>query len=372
MKKWILGIGIVVVLFIGGYLLLSFFAVKVIQSQIQKAVGPGFTLREVKVKPTHLSVKGLHYEGLATKKRYLQIEELRLYPAVLSFLKGPLRIRECSALKPSFFFYRTREGVLIGPWGLEKKEKREGGEEKKPGERESVSIRIDRFRIRKGAVDFEDMKMGEPPTQIRLRDLDLEIKDIQYPLRSARSPVELKGKMKGKGTDGELYVKGWMNFETSELETFFRAREIEVKTFEPYYRKRVSAEVESGYMDMDATIEVKERRVNAPGHLILNDLRIKEGEGTVFWIPAKTLISILKDKGNRIQVKFHVKGNMDDPRFSLREAILVRIGISLAQAIGVPVIGAGEALFKGAGKGTEELTEGLKTLEELFKKKEKK
>jgi hypothetical protein len=40
--------------------------------------------------------------------------------------------------------------------------------------------------------------------------------------------------------------------------------------------------------------------------------------------------------------------------------------------MGVPVIGAGEALFKGAGKGTEELTEGLKTLEELFKKKEKK
>ena len=346
MKKWILGVGIVVLLFIGVYLVLSFFAVRVIQSQIQKAIGPGFTLLEVKVRPTHLSIKGLQYEGLVTKKRYLQVEEVKVYPAVLSFLRGPLRIREFSALKPSFFFYRTREGDWIGPWGLEKKERKEGREEKpgekkpgekKPGEKEPVSIKIDRFRIQKGAVDFEDLKMGEPPTQIRLRDLDAEIKDIQYPLRSARSPIELKGKMKGKRKDGELYVKGWMNFETSDMETSFRAREIEVKTFEPYYRKRVSAEIESGDIDMDATIDLKERKINAPGQLILSELRIKEGEGTVFWVPAKTLISLLKRKENRIQVKFHVKGNMDDPQFSLREAILVRIAVSFAQAMGARV-----------------------------------
>jgi len=260
---------------------------------------------------------------------------------------------------------------LIGPLTLEKREKK-GGDDKKPAEKESVSIKIDRIRIYKGSVDFEDMKTGEPPTQIRLRDLDLQIEDIQYPLRPARSPVELKGKMKGKTTDGDLYAKGWMNFETSDMETSFRARGIEVETFEPYYRKRVSAGIDSGHMDMDATIAIKERRIDAPGLLILNDLRIKEGEGTVFWIPAKTLVSVLKAKGNRIQIKFHVKGNMDDPQFSLRETILVRIAVSLAQALGVPTIGAGEALFKGAGKGTEELTEGLKTVEELLKKKEKK
>jgi hypothetical protein len=202
--------------------------------------------------------------------------------------------------------------------------------------------------------------------------LDAEIKDIQFPLRSARSPVEVKGKVKGKRKDGELYVKGWMNFETSDMETSFRAREIEVKTFEPYYRKRVSAEIESGDMDMDATIDLKERKINAPGQLILSDLRIKEGEGTVFWVPAKTLISLLKRKENRIQVKFHVKGNMDDPQFNFQETILVRIAVSLAQAMGIPVTEAGETLFKGAGKGTEGLTEGLKTLDELFKKKEKK
>jgi hypothetical protein len=364
MKKWILWIGILVLLFIGAYLVLSFFAVKVIQSQIQKVVGPGFTLREMRVKPTHLSVKDLHVEGLTTKKRYLQIEEMRVYPAVLSFLKGPLRVREIVALKPSLFFYQTREGVLIGPQPPEKKERKErkDGEEKRPEEKEPVSIKIDRFRIHKGSLDFEDMKTGEPPTQIKLRDLDLEIKDIQYPLRSTRSPVELRGKMKGKRTEGDLHAKGWLNFETSDMEISFKARGIEVQTFEPYYRKRVSAGVESGSMDMDATIEMKEKRIDASGQWIWSDLGIKEGEGTVFWIPAKTLVAALKGKGNRIQIKFHVKGNMNDPQFNLWEAVLTRIGISLVQALGLPVRGAGEALFKGAEKGTEE----------LLKKKEKK
>ena len=81
--------------------------------------------------------------------------------------------------------------------------------------------------------------MGEPPAQIRLRDLDFEIKDIQYPLASLHSPIELKGKMKGKKQEGSIDAKGWIDLKTMDLETSLKIREIEVKTFEPYYRKRV-------------------------------------------------------------------------------------------------------------------------------------
>ena len=78
MKKWFIVIGIVVVFFIGGYLGLSFYGVKLIQPQLQKLLGPGFTLTEINVKLTHLSIKGIQYEGLHTKKRYLWIEEAKI------------------------------------------------------------------------------------------------------------------------------------------------------------------------------------------------------------------------------------------------------------------------------------------------------
>lgn len=373
MKKWLIFIGIVAIIFIGGYFVLSFYAVKFIQARLQKVVGPGLTIAEINVRTTHLSARGIRYEDPQSKQRFLQIEEMRVYPALSSFLKGTLQIREWTIFRPYFFFYRSREGVLVGPWVTMEKEGK-GREISEKGETKGekpIHIKIDRLRIQKGSIDFEDMKAGETPGQIKLRELDLDIKDIQYPIVSAHSPIELKGKMEGRTKEGEIYTKGWIDLKTADLETSFKVREIDLKVFEPYYRKRVSAEIESGFMDMDAKIALKKRMIDAPGQLEIVDLRIKEG-GTVFWIPAKTLVSLLEKKGNRIKVQFHVKGNMDDPQFKLQETFLTRIGISMAENLGIPIKVVGETILEGSGKGAEGLVEGLKSIEELFKKKKEK
>ncbi len=373
MKKWLIVLGLIAILLVGGYLLLSFYAVKFIQAQIQKAIGPGFTIAQIKVKTTHLSINGIRFEDPRTKQKFLQIEEMRIYPDLPSFLKKRLQIREWIILKPSFFFYRTQEGVFIGPWVSIKKEEKSGeapGKEEKE-EGEAIHIKVNRLRIEKGSIDFDDMKAGETPGQIRLRDVGLKIENIEYPLVSSRSPIELKGKMKGKTKDGEIVTKGWIDLKTSDMETSLKIQGVELKVFEPYYRKRVSAEIESGHLKMDAHIAIKKRVIDTPGKLEVADLHVKE-EGTIFYIPAKTLLSRLKDKGNRVEVQFHVKGNLDDPRFKLQETFLMRIGIGLAEAIGLPIKAVGESLFEGSGKGSEGLAEGLRSIEELLKKREKK
>jgi len=138
MKKWFILAGTIAVIFIGGYLVLSFYAVKLIQSRLQKVIGSGFTVTEIKIKPTYLSTKGIQYEDLHSKQRFFQMEEVRIYPNPLSLLRGSLRIKEITILRPSFFFYRSREGVFVGPWvgmgtGPEEQEiseekKRKGGD----------------------------------------------------------------------------------------------------------------------------------------------------------------------------------------------------------------------------------------------------
>jgi len=373
MKKWFIIVGIVVILLIGGYLLLSFYAVKFIQARLQRVVGPGLTISEISVKPTHLSARGIRYEDPVSKRNFFLIEEIKIYPALASFLRGTLGVRECRILRPSFFFYRSREGDFTGPWITPEKERNEGGvsEDQKGEEREPVHMKIDKFRIRKGSVDFEDRKMGEPPAQIQLRELDLELKNIQYPFISSHSPVELKGKIIGRNKDGNIYSKGWLDLKTIDMETSFQVGGIEVKVFEPYYRKRVSAEIDSGSINMESKIALKNRIIEAPGHLELVDLHLKEG-GTVFWIPAKMLISFLKNNENRISVKFQVQGNLDDPQFNLQETILTRIAVSMAETLGIPIKVVGETLMKGTGKGAEGLIEGLRSIEKLFKEKKRK
>ena len=370
MRKWIILGGAVAILIIGGYFVLSFYAVKLIQPQLQKVMGPGLTFTEIKVKPTCLSAKGIRYEDPHSKQRFLQIEEVIIYPSLFSFLEKSLRIREVKLLQPSFFFYRSREGVFVGPWVTMKKEEGEKGiseaEEKK--RKESISIQIDRIRIEKGSIDFEDGKVGEPPAQIRLGEIEFEIRDLRYPLASSHSPIELKGKMKGKKQEGTISTKGWIDLRTMDLETSLEIRELEAETFKPYYRKKVSAEIDSGTIDLKSKITLKEKRIDVPGELNFIDLHIKEGGGTVFWIPAETLASLLEKKRNQVKVPFHVKGNLGDPQFNLQEAFLTRIAFSLAEALGLPVKSVGESISGDTGKGTE----GWRAIEELFKKKKEK
>jgi hypothetical protein len=370
MKKWFILIGIVLVLLIGGYFVLTFYAVKFIQPRLQTLMGAGFTLEGINLKTTYLSARGIQYEDPRSKQRFFQVEELRIYPSPLSLLKKSLHIKELTVLRPSFFFYRSREGRMIGPWVTTKKEGEEKEisekEEKKSGE--AVEVQIDRIRIQKGSIDFEDRKVGDPPSQMRWRELDFEIRDIRYPLTSLHSPVELKGKMKGKAQEGSITLKGWIDAKTMDMEISLKIREIEVKTFEPYYRKRVTAEIESGTLDMDSRIAVKEKRMDAPGELDLINFHIKEGGGAVFWIPAETLIPLLERRKYEIKVPFQVKGNLEDPKFNLQETFLMRFAFSLAEALGLPVKSVAESLFGEPEKGME----GLRSLEELFKKKKEK
>ena len=366
--------GIIALIFIGGYLALSFYAVKFVRIQLQNVMGPGLAVAEIKIKPTYLSAKGIEYKDPQSNRRIFKIEEMSIYPDIFSSLKGSLRIREWAIRQPSFFFSRSREGVLLGPWMSEKKEGKgkeisPKGEEKRG---EPIHIRIDRVRIEKGSFDFEDMKFGGPPANIGLRDLDMRIDDIQFPFISSHSPIQFKGKMNGREKAGKIDIKGWIDIKTMDMAISLDFQEIDVKMFEPYYRKQVSAEIESGTINMESKIAMEKRMIDAPGHLELVDLRIKEGGGTVLWIPAETLISLLRNKGNRIKAEFHVKGNLDNPQFNLQETFLTRIAISLAEALGFPIKVVGEDVAKDTGKGAEGLVEGVRSLEELFKKRKEK
>ncbi len=374
MKRWLIPIGILTGLLFGGYFILTFLAVKFIQPHVQKAIGPGFTLGEIKLKPTYLSAGGIQYEDPDSKQRFLQIEEIRVYPSLLSFLRGSLHLRKLTILQPSFFFYRSREGRMVGPWVRAKKESEakgaSEGKEEKSGE--PIEFRVDRIRIQKGSIDFEDRKVADPPAQIKLRDMDFEIRNIGYPITSVHSPVRLYAKMNGKGQEGSIDIEGWMDAKNMDMETSLKIQKVEVKTFEPYYRKRVTAEIESGAMDMDSKIAVKEGRIDAPGELDLINLHVKEGGGMVLWIPAETLVSLLEKKGHQIKVKFHVKGNMENPQFSLQETFLTQVAIAIAQALGVPIKVVGEEVLQGTLKGEKGPMEGLQSIEGLFQKKKEK
>lgn len=365
MKKWLIIIGIVAIVLVSAYLTLSFFAVRLIQGQIQKLIGPGLTIKWIKLKPTYLLVGGIRYENPNFKKIFLDIEKIMIYPDIFSLLKKSIKINRISIIKPYFIIYRSDQGKIFFPLpDIGTKEER-GDKEGRP---QPISIYIENIKVENGRIQFEDEKKITPPAKIRFDGLNLSINNIHYPFASTNSPITLQTKIKGENMDGSLETKGWINIKSMDLEADLKVRNIEIKIFEPYYRSKISAEIEKGYMNMDTKISLKNRFIDAPGEMEIVDLKIHEG-GAIFYIPAKILISRLKDRENRIKFKFRVSGNMDDPRFNINESLLTRIGLSLAETLGLPIKIVGEKIIEGTGVSAEKFIEGIKKIEELLKRK---
>jgi hypothetical protein len=217
MKKWVPILGIGLLLFLAGYFVLSFYAVKFINAELKESLGPGMAIGDVKVRVTYLAVRGVQYEDPKLKRKMFQIEEMRIYPALLSPLLGTLRIRECTMLRPAFTLVRSPDGVWVGPWvllermGKKREEKRDKTPDKKEREAKPFQIKMDRLRIRDGRVDIEDRKVSGPPALIQLREVNFDLEKIEFPLMSARSPLDFQGKLKGPKKDGAIASKGWMN-----------------------------------------------------------------------------------------------------------------------------------------------------------------
>jgi uncharacterized protein involved in outer membrane biogenesis len=336
MKTWFLLIGTILVLLVAAFFALSFYGVKFINAELHTVVVPNLTISEIALRPTHLLAKTVRYEEAKSGQSFVHIEALRIYPSLLDCLRGRIRIRELKLIRPSVFICRSRDGVIHAPWPREQEEgKRRGGDRGRQEER-SFRVEIDRLRIENGSIHFEDRR-SRGIAHVRLRDLEIELRHLQYPLTSAQSLLEGRGKFQGVTGDGEIHAKGWINLKTGDTETSFKANAIEVKVFEPYYRRRVSATIESGKMDLEARITVRQSRIDVPGKLGLTDLRVEEGEGTVLWLPAKTLVSVLREKGNRINIRFRVNGDLNDPRYDLQENLLTRVAIAMAEALGAPI-----------------------------------
>jgi hypothetical protein len=100
MKKWLLVIGLLMIVGTGGFLTLSFYGAKLLRTELQKSLGPGLHVTEIKVKLTHLSLREIRYDDPTLKKRFFEVEEIRIYPALLASLQGTVGIRKVLLLSP--------------------------------------------------------------------------------------------------------------------------------------------------------------------------------------------------------------------------------------------------------------------------------
>ena len=72
-------------------------------------------------------------------------------------------------------------------------------------------------------------------------------------------------------------------------------------------------------------------------------------------MPRQAVVAMMQDRRGRISVQFVLEGDINDPRFSLNENLMTRVGSSVAGVLGISL----EDLAKGVGSAGGSIAKGL-------------
>ncbi|MEZ5614088.1 MAG: DUF748 domain-containing protein [Rhodocyclaceae bacterium] len=346
--RWI-GVGLAVaallaVLAAGGL----YFGAKALKGKVEQALGPEAEIGAIRLGLTSVEVVKLRLKAPAgwPAADTLRAERIRIVPDLLALLSARVGISSIVVEGGYVSALRSADGKLRVVPGLL------GGKDAKKDAGEGLQVSIGAVELKDGVMEFFDATVRRPAHRIRLEALNARVTDLQLPGLAAKSDLHLDGVLKGVRNDGRIRVDGWMVFASRDSDIRNTLGGVDMIALQPYLLKAGEGSVRRGTLDLDLHSTIKANRLHAPGTLTMRGLELGSG-GTFMGMPRTALLGFMKDKADRISIKFVLEGKLDDPSFRLNEGFSTQVASSLGGVLGISL----EGLAKGAGsigqKGVE-------------------
>ena len=331
--KWWVPAG---VLLVGGVVLYQV-ALRQVRVGIEQALGARASVASLEIGWSGVVVSGLRVR--ADRPRWPADDELRadrvvIVPQLLSVFSDSWRVRSVRVEGAYVSVLRRRDGGLAVVPGLVRPAAEPSSSTGRP-------VRFGHIELVDASVDFFDASVRQPPHRLRFERLNAELDDLALPALDQRMAVDVQAVFKGPKRDGTLAVKGWVTAATRDADLKAAFAGVDLIALEPYLLRMHEAGVKRGTLDLDVHAKVAHNRLHAPGVVTLTDLELGTGGGllgTFAGVPRQAVVASLNRDG-RIELKFALEGHLDDPKFSINEALSLRIAAGLAESLGVSVGG---------------------------------
>lgn len=341
-------------------------AASALKTRVQAALGPESTIESIGVGFTGVTVTGLHIKAPADwpAAETLSAERVRISPSLLSALIGRLRVSSITVDKPYLSVLRTRDEKLrLLPSLLDAKPaKAKSAKSNEPAAMPEVSVGS--IQLNDGVVEFFDASVRRPAHKIRLEQIDLSVRDVVLPALNTRTDIDFSGVLKGVKQDGRIEVSGWAEIASRDSSIKTQLKSVDLVALQPYLIKASETGVKTGTLDLDMKSDVRNKQLNAPGKLVIShlDLAASGGFGTFMGVPRDAVLFFLKDKRDRIDIDFALRGDINNPSFSLNEAFATQIASAMANVLGVNLGGVAKAVGSVGQQGVEAIGGAFKSL----------
>ena len=370
-RKWLILSGIVALCLIVASLILAKLSGQLLKTQIEKSLGENVKASAVSISWRRVTVEDLTF--LRDGQTVGKIKAVDIKADFMSIIGDKLVISKVEVDQPYFKVIIDNKGNLLLPIALPEERTGEGkqnGKKKEPQRDENpkntMPVEVKTLVVRDGKVDFEDRSAARP-VLLKFEDVKIDVNRIAYPFANQWTEYEVSSQLVGGRQKGSINTTGKTNFMNEETKIKIALKNIDLALLRPYIEKKGDAGIERGFINMNMDAGVVKKHIKAPGTMAIRDLQLSSSggvSGTFLGVPRSIVLSSLKNSKDEISLDFVLEGDLNNPRFNIRENLATRLSVGMANKLGVSVTGAGETVAGGSSKvigGT------MKTLKGLFK-----
>jgi uncharacterized protein involved in outer membrane biogenesis len=360
LKITLIAIGVAILLLSIVIALLVKNANRVIKHELESRLGKDFSVKQINLHWGSVEALNIGFRNPAGKEIF-KTDSLIIEADFIGLLKKQYILSKVSFKNPYIFLEKDTKGEFVNPF-LQKTQKKEA-------EKPMPPVLIKKIEIMDGSIDYLDRKVSSTPVLTRLRNIELEFKEIAFPLGDNFSTYNLSASIPGSQSTGILKSKGKIALKTKDTGCRVEIRRIDITGFKPYFQKKGDVNVTKGTLDMDMDVKIKSKKINAPGKAALRGLEFERGGiGNKFLnIPLSAVVSFLKNNNNEIVVHFILEGDLDNPKFNLRENFMQKISIAIAEKLGLSIKRIGESIVTFGAEGVKEVGKGAQGIGESIK-----
>ena len=339
-KGWLLaGLALILVLVFGVGLHV---ASRMLERQIESALGEESSVGDISLGLFSVTISDLRIKAPKgwPAEETLHARRIEVAPDWFALLSRKIGVRYIHAEGVYQSVLRDGSGRMrILPSLLENR--------KKQDDEPAPEVTIGEVRLRDVSLDFYDATVRKPPYLVRLDNVEVTLGRLHLPDLKGRTPLELKGTLKGPHGDGTYALKGDIELASRDSDLVTAMRDVDLTVLQPYLVQSSDTGVKRGVLDLDLKSKVQKRHLNANGTLKLHDL-VLDDHGSFMGMPRQAAVNMLKNERKDIQMQFTLQGNLDDPKFSLNESFATRFSAGLAESLGVSVGNLGKSVGSAA------------------------
>jgi hypothetical protein len=189
--------------------------------------------------------------------------------------------------------------------------------------------------VEQGRLDFSDESLS-PGFVAKIVDLAGTANGLSSD-REARSQFSLEGRV---DEFGYARLSGSVNPFAPRDRSNFRVqlRNIDLATVSPYSMRFAGYRIASGRMAVDLNYRVRDSLIEGSNKITLEKITLGEHVDSpdALDLPFRLAIALLKDPDGTISLDLPVKGNLDDPQFSLAPLIWKAVGNLIGNIVAAP------------------------------------